>query len=321
MILAVTGATGFLGRAFVERACAAGHEVRALVRTSSRIPAGWRAPQVRAVPGDLADDGAALRLLEGAETWVHLAAAGVAGPARDWDEALRTNVGPVVPWLRRAVSAKVRLAVAAGTGLEYAGRGRLPDAPWPDGRPAEPLLEDSPLETADPYAASKAAGGLLLRAGARESGFPLRYLRLAPLYGPGDTAGKLLPSAVLAARARRPFEMSPGEQVRDWLHVSDAAAALLAATERTPRAGVEVVNVGTGRGVSHRTLVGGVFARAGADPGLVRAGARPYRPGEPHHLVLDRRAAERLLGWVPRIGLEEGLDALVAAPGDPAERG
>jgi nucleoside-diphosphate-sugar epimerase len=171
----------------------------------------------------------------------------------------------------------------------------------------------APLEAADPYGATKAAGGLLLRSRARELRLPCWYLRFASLYGPDDDPGKLLPGAVAAALARRPFEMTAGEQVREWLHVHDAVAALLAASAANPGTDGAVLNAGTGEGVALASLVLEVYSLAGADPWLVRTGARPYRPGEPHRLVMDVRRAQALLGWRARIGLEEGLRSVVEA--------
>jgi nucleoside-diphosphate-sugar epimerase len=219
------------------------------------------------------------------------------------------NAAAPLALVEAAAGAGVGLLVAAGTVLEYRGHGRLPDAPAP--LPAL-CAEEAPLEPLDPYGASKAAGGLLLRARAAELRLPCWYLRLAALYGPGDDAQKLLPGAVAAARAHRPFEMTAGEQVREWLHVEDAAGALLAAAAAPPAAGVEVVNVGTGEGVTLRDVVRRTYALAGADPALVRLGARPYRPGEVHRLVMTaERARARWPGRDAPVALEDGLAALV----------
>jgi dTDP-L-rhamnose 4-epimerase len=105
--------------------------------------------------------------------------------------------------------------------------------------------------------------------------------------------------------------MTAGAQVREWLHLDDAVAALLAAAAGPVR-GAEVVNVGTGEGHALRDVVAQVFAEAGAAPALVRAGERPYRAGEVHRIVMDcTRARTALPGWAPRVPLRGGLGALV----------
>ncbi len=264
---------------------------------------------MESVDGDLGDRSAVRRLVDGADVLVHLAAIGVQSRERDWDRMALVNMVQPLALLDAAAAACVKLVVLAGTCLEYSGHGRLPDAPFC----GAPLCdESSPVEPANPYGATKAAGGLLQRARARDLGLPAWYIRLASMYGPGDDPAKLLPGAIQAAVARQPFDMSEGEQVREWLHVGDAVRALLAAITTAPPESVTTVNVGTGEGVRLRDLVSLVFRLAGANPSLVRAGARPYRAAEMHRLVMDvSRATAALGGWRPRITLHDGLEALV----------
>jgi nucleoside-diphosphate-sugar epimerase len=305
LLIALTGTTGFLGRSFAAAALAQGHAVRGLV------PPGAGAPPegVEALPGALGDDAAVRALLRGADALVHLAALGVQSRDRAFERMAQVNVVEPLALLAEAKAAGVRRLVAAGTCLEYSGHGRLPDAP----AAAAPRLDEaSPAEPADPYGATKAAGGLLLRAHARALGLSAWYLRFASLYGPGDDPAKLLPSAVRAAVARAPFEMTGGAQVREWLHVEDAARALLAALVAEPPEPVALVNAGTGEGVALRDVARLAFEAAGADPSLVRAGARPYRPGDVHHLVMDcARARLALPGWRPATELRRGIEELV----------
>lgn len=305
MRIALTGTSGFLGRAFASAAGASGHDVRGLVRSGGRPLPGGVVP----VPGDLGDREAVRRLVRGADVVVHLAAMGV--QSRDRDAQAMTLVNAVQPLalLDAAAAAGVKRAVLAGTCLEYTGHGRLPDA---SARGAPLCDEASPTDPADPYGASKAAGGAAQRLRAGALGLSAWYLRLASLYGPGDDPAKLLPGAVAAAVARKPFDMTPGEQVREWLHVADAVDALLAAIATPPPAPVTTLNVGTGEGVALLALVRRAFALAGAGPALVRPGARAYRAGEVHRLVMDvSRARGALGGWRARVSLDEGLAALV----------
>lgn len=314
MILAVTGATGFLGRHFVAKARSRGFGVRALV--GAEDPAGERLERegVPVVRGRLAETSAAAKLLEGAEVLVHLAALGVQSRDRDWARTVQVNAVEPLSWVELAARMRVRRVVAAGTCLEYQGRGSLPEAPCPEAERV-PLDEESSLEARDAYGATKAAGGLLLRALAQERGLPTWYLRFASLYGPGDDPAKILPAVMAAAKARTAFAMSRGEQLREWLHVEDAAESLLAAIGRQPSGGSAVLNIGTGQGIATKDFVRSAFEAFGASPDLLRCGARPYRAGEPHYLVMEVSRAAKELGFSPRIGLGHGLGALAGMDG------
>ncbi len=305
MLLAITGVTGFVGRRLAAEAGAAGHGVRGLV-----FPGGPPAPSgIEGVVGDLGDPAAVRALVAGADALVHLAAVGVQARDRSWDRVATVNVVQPLALLERAAEAGVRRVVLAGSALEYTGHGRLP-APLAAGEPR--CDEESPTDPGDPYGATKAAGGTLQRTRARELGLPVWYLRLASMYGPGDDPGKLLPGAVRAAVRREPFEITGGEQFREWLHVADGARALLAAAGTAPAGPAPVLNVGTGAGVRLVEIVRTVYALAGAPEPLVRVGARPYRAHEVHRIVMDASRAERALGgWRPRVALRAGLEGLV----------
>ncbi len=308
MIVAVTGGTGFVGRSLLPLLLAGGHRPRVLARPGGRRAAP--APGLEEVEGPL-DDAATLdRLLAGADALIHLAAYGVQGRDRSWDILIKSNVQDPVALLRKAAQHRVGAVVAAGSYFEYTGEGVLPDALATG--PLRLQDEGAPTEKTDAYGATKAGGGTILRALARELGVPLTYLRFAQLLGPGDDDAKFMPSAVRAALAREPFEMTGGEQVREWLHVRDAAATVVACLANPATASGRLLNVGTGEGLRLRDVVERVFELAGAAPALVRAGARPYRLNEPHRLVMDVRRSHAL--HRAAVGLDEGIAELLASP-------
>lgn len=316
MRIAVTGATGFLGRRFVEVAARRGASVRALVRPRSQLPPQWQGERVAVVRGELADAAAARALLApGVDVLVHLASAGVGGGREDWVQLLSVNVIELRRWLGAAHEAGASSAVVTGSCLEYRGVGELPDAPLPAEAIAPPCVEDSPLATSDLYGASKAAGGLVAHTFARAAGFPLWYLRLASLCGPGDTPTKLLPTALRRLSQGQPVNLSGGEQVREWMHRDDAVSLLLAAVaQQPPGGGVGLVNGGPGVGSRVRDLLRHLAECLGAPESLLRFGARPYRPGEPHHLVMSTARREQLLGnWRPAVPLRRCLEELAAS--------
>jgi nucleoside-diphosphate-sugar epimerase len=201
-------------------------------------------------------------------------------------------------WLQEAKRLNVGKIVVVGTALEYSGQGNLDNSDdSPEISEIPKLDELSPLESANGYGATKAAGGILLRAFARENYLQLRYLRMATIYGPGDDAQNFFPAAKRLAIARKPFPMTGGVQVRDWLHVSDAVGAISMAIGIGETIPGDVLNIGTSEGVSLKDLAKSIYESYGADTDLIKFGEIPYRKLEKQFLVLDTQKAREVLGW------------------------
>jgi nucleoside-diphosphate-sugar epimerase len=162
----------------------------------------------------------------------------------------------------------------------------------------------------DPYGASKLAGAALVGA----SGAEAVHLRLFSVYGPGEDPARLVPSLVDAALAGRTLELSPGEQVRDFVHVEDVVDAILAAAF-APELTEPVLNVGTGVQTTVRDVAALVARAAGVDGSCFRFGAKPYRDASRERFSwrADTSLTEQTLGWRARRTLEEGIADTVAA--------
>lgn len=304
MKLAVTGATGFLGGHFIDGALAAGYRIRALCRPSSHRQLFNGRADLTVIEGDLRQSDPALlaHFLDGAEVLVHLAAAGVQARQREWHMAAKVNVLASLALVQAAEAAGIRKIVSAGTCLEYQGYGRLPNHRC-SLDPLPRCSEDAPLATNGIYGPTKAAGSLLMQAHSEILGITYIHLRFASIYGPGDDQNKFLPSLIHSLRYEEYYRMTPGEQVRDWLWVQDAVNAILLAATGADRSGC--FNVGTGDPISLSALAKRIASDANR-PDLL-AMNEPYRPGEPHCLVLDPSRAKSEFGWVPTVSLDEGL--------------
>ncbi len=287
MIIAVTGGTGFFGRRVVQQLVERGDNVRVLTRRPSSVPHG-----VTAVDGGVSDTASLARLCAGADRLIHMASLGVQARDRSMPEMIATNVRGTVNALEAAIAAGVGATVMSGTVLEYRGG-------------TAELTEDASTDPVDPYGATKSAAGILARTLARAADHPLVYLRVASMLGPKDDPGKLVPQTLRAVLAGEPVALTSGTQVREWLHVDDGAAAVVAAL-RTPNS--SVINVGTGVGLSVRAFLERLCDAVGGSRALLRFGAKEMRTGEPPRLVMSVASAKRLLGWSSR----RSLDDLVA---------
>lgn len=262
----VTGATGCLGRAFLDLAHQRGLQVVALTRGS--VPA-VTPPAIRWINAPL--DKVPAVVLAGCRSVVHLAAAGVSAGSDDWDACHRVNVHQSLCFWRTAVAAGIRRFVICGSCFEY---GRA-------GERYERIPVTAPLEPVTPYSASKAAATMLALGLAAQHQLELSILRPFHVYGEGEAATRFWPSLRAAARAGSDFPMTAGTQVRDFTPVSLVAERFfteLSSPTLTPGQPI-IRNVGTG---IPRTLA--EFARScWADfhaSGRLMVGALPMRPNE-----------------------------------------
>jgi nucleoside-diphosphate-sugar epimerase len=182
-----------------------------------------------------------------------------------------------------------RRLVVAGTCFEYATQ-------------TAPLSEDSPTNPASLYAASKRALSIALTEYCRGTGMELAWLRFFYLYGPQEHPSRLVPSIIHALRQGRRAELTLGEQLRDFLHVADAASAVVASAGSTLTG---PVNIGSGTAVTVRQ-VAAVLGRLLGRPDLIAIGARPYPKNESMHIVADNHRLCQT-GWHPQYDLRSGL--------------
>lgn len=296
----VTGITGFIGSHLAERLVAEGARVSAIGRkpatelralgiveeidyySASRWTRETLEPIVRSVRPEIV---------------FHLAAAGVTEPYLDAEVAVQFNVGATLALLQSVSPGEYERFVYVGTCYEY-------------GHTTPPISEDVPLDPVNIYAASKAAASLFCQMYHRSYGWPIIIVRPFAAYGPRQSARALIPQVIDHALRGQDFEMTPGEQGRDWIYVSDLVEGLVLAAV-AERAVGQTINLCTGEEHSVREVVSQVLALMG-NPVRAVPGARPYRPGEVWHLVGDNRKAKELLHWEPRVSLEEGLRRTIA---------
>ena len=278
----VTGAGGFVGRHLGARLRADGWDVTGLTRADV----------------DLADPVAAAAAVRAADPDVVFSLAAGRGKATPAERAATVAVN-TSPWLVDALPERCRAVVRLGSSTEYAAG------------PA-PLAEDAPLRPRGFFGATKAAGSLLLQAAAAERGVRAAVLRAFQVYGPGDHPTRLVPVVLAAARTGATVPLPPGVSRRDWVWVGDVVDACVRAALAEDLPPGAVVNVGTGVQTGVAELVD-TAARVTGRPIAIAPGAHPGRAWDTADWVCDPRAAEELLGWVPSVGLEEGLARTWAA--------
>ena len=269
MKLFVTGGTSFIGAYFLKAALRAGHEISALRRESSKpvIPVA-ESSVLRWIDGSLENVEAGQ--LSGHDALLHFASYGVSPQPCTWDQAFKVNVTDSIALLERALDAGIPRIILCGTCMEYGASAEKNEA----------ILPTAPLEPIGPYAASKEAISVASSALCREKKFQLAILRLFTVYGEGQHPDNFWPSLRRAAVAGADFEMTAGEQIRDFTPVGQVAEDFLKALEIPLKAGEPLLrNVGSGHPQQLRDFARFWWDKLGAT-GQLRLGSIPYRPHE-----------------------------------------
>ncbi|MDL5350907.1 NAD-dependent epimerase/dehydratase family protein [Microbacterium sp. zg-YB36] len=318
MIVAITGASGYLGRAVAAELVAAGHEVRALQRRPSRVDG------VTDVLGSVTDPKAVARVVDGAEGVVHLAAkVSLAGDPAEFHEVNVEGTRALLDAAERAgVSRFVQVSSpsVAHAGTALAGVG------------AEPA---SPVHARGEYARTKAEAELI----ALDRDSPaMRVVAVRPhlVWGPGDT--QLVGRIVDRARRGRLPLLDGGRALIDSTYIDNAATGIVAALHRADEAHGRAFVITNGEPRPVGELLAGICLASGVTPprwsvpsGLARAAgslierAWALRPGvdEPPMTRFlaeqlstahwfDQRETRRALAWAPSVSIDEGLRRLAA---------
>jgi dTDP-L-rhamnose 4-epimerase len=172
-----------------------------------------------------------------------------------------------------------------------------------------PTNEDKPLFPTSVYAITKQDQEQLCLVAGRAYGIPTVALRYFNVYGSRQALSNPYTGicAIFSARLlqdQAPMIFEDGEQTRDFVHVSDIVQANLLALERD-NADYHAINVGSGRATSVRQLARLLTEGLGKD--LEPEVVGKYREGDVRHCFADISRARRLLGYEPKVSLEEGI--------------
>lgn len=342
MRVLVTGGAGFIGSAVVAALIEAGHEVRSL---DNLHPAAHGEAAHLGRPdlliGDVRDRATVESALTGIDAVVHQAAmVGMGVDLSDLPEYVSCNDLGTAVLLAAMAEQGVRRLVLASSMVVYgegaydcAWHGRVRPAPRRaadlaagifDPRcpgcatPLRPTLveEDDPLDPRSVYAATKLAQEHLAGAWARATGAAATALRYHNVYGPGmprDTpyagVAAIFRSSLERGEAPRVFE--DGAQRRDFVHVTDVAAANVAALAvPDPPVGLRAYNIGSGE---VNTIADLARMLATAHHGQAPVVTGQFRAGDVRHVTASSARAAAELGYTATVGFADGVRELATA--------
>lgn len=293
----VTGGAGFIGANFVRFLLAnrpGWRVVNADVLTYSgnleNLAGLEDDDRYRFVKADIGDADAMAPLVDEADAVVHMAAEShVDRSIMDSGPFIRTNVlgtQALLDVVRRAGGGKRFLYVSTD---EVYGSLPLEDR-------SQLFREDTPLAANSPYAASKAAGDLLVRAAHHTFGMDVVTTRCSNNFGPYQFPEKVVPLFVTNLIDGKKVPLyGDGQNVRDWLHVDDHCEAILTVLEKG--AAGEVYNVGGNNERSNLELTHAILELMGCGEEMIEY--VKDRPGHDRRYAIDAGKIERELGWRP----------------------
>lgn len=207
------------------------------------------------------------------------------------DKMIQINLQGTVNLLN-ALDGKYECFVNTGTCEEY-GRGHAP------------FKEEQLPRPISPYSASKASATMFCLMYNKSLGHPIVTLRPFLTYGPNQNPTMLIPQVIISCLEKKTYKMTKGEQTRDFNYVDDVVEGYIKAST-TKRAIGEVINLGWGKEYKIIDVVKKIV-RMMNNPIKIDVGALPYRPGEVMHFYSSNIKAKEILGWNPKIDLDEGL--------------
>ncbi len=290
----VTGATGFIGRHSLVLLRRAGYEVHAVsgsrpAHTSDGVV--WHG-------ADLLHADAVASLMREVKPSHLLHLAWYAIPGKFWSAPENLDWVKATVGLMQAFHAEGgKRLVAAGSCAEY---------DWSFDHCSE---LSTPCRPATLYGAAKYSTQLLLEAWSRQTGMSSAWGRVFFLYGPDEYPARLVPSVINALLKEEPAPCTHGEQVRDFMHVEDVAAAFVALLD----SGVSgVVNIASGTPLPLKRVVYAIADQMDRRE-LIQLGAIASNASDPAALIADVGRLQNEVGFKPRYGLDEGISQTIAS--------
>jgi UDP-glucose 4-epimerase len=299
----VTGGAGFIGSHLVESLLAAGYLVRVFDNFSTgrhaNLPLDHAGLEI--VEGDVADQQAVDRAVQGVAALVHLAAvASVQASVEDPAGTHASNFLGTLHLLEACRRHQVRRFLYASSAAVYGNGASLP------------ISEGAAVQPLTPYACDKLASEQYLDFYGREYGLEPGIFRFFNVFGPRQDPASpysgVISIFVGRALAHRPLTIyGDGTQTRDFIYVADLVTLLMQALA-APRLASGAVNVGTGSQTSLLDVLDQLRTLLGRP---LEVNHQPARQGDVKHSLADIRLLQERFAFQPRFSFGQGLENLI----------
>ncbi len=268
MRIFITGGTGFIGSHLLKNLLNNNYEIIALRRPKKNILNKIKNHKLTWLEKEISE--ICIEDLYDVKLIIHLAATGVSPRIATWEELYEINIGGTLKMCRFAKELNARIIIS-GTFAEYGQSGLNYDF----------IPVTAPLIPTFPYAASKASSSILSLSYADYEKIEIAYLRLFNVFGEGQHEKNLWPSLKKAALSGSDFNLTPGEQIRDFISVEDVCKFFLKVInlDHDAFSSPLIINVGSGKPISIKAFCKYWWETYNAKGKLI-FGAFPYRQNE-----------------------------------------
>jgi dTDP-glucose 4,6-dehydratase len=302
----VTGAGGFIGSHLTERLVEEGATVRALVHYNALGRWGWldrspHAKQIEIISGDVTDRDCMRQAVKDREIIFHLGAL-IAIPY-SYQVPLsyaRTNIEGTINVLQSARDEGIECIVHTSTSEVYGTAQYVP------------IDERHSLKGQSPYAASKIGADKMAEAFHLSFNLPVVTVRPFNTFGPRQSTRAIIPTIIVQCLLGDTIHLGNLHPTRDLNFVANTVDGFLMAASE-PSAVGQTINLGSGREISIGDLAG-LIAQMIGKAIQIESEEQRLRPqdSEVERLLADNALAQAVLGWQPKISLEEGLACTIA---------
>ncbi|HYR43979.1 MAG TPA: SDR family NAD(P)-dependent oxidoreductase [Terriglobia bacterium] len=297
----VTGAGGFIGSHLAERLVELGAQTRALVHYRSNGSWGWldsspRKADIEIIAGDVCDRDCVVKAMRKTDAVFHLAA--LIGIPYSYDAPaayVATNINGTLNVLQAARESNVERLVHTSTSEVYGTARRVP------------IDEQHPLQGQSPYSASKIGADKLAESFFLSFALPVVTIRPFNAFGPRQSARAVIPTIISQCLAGEVVKLGSLHPTRDFNYVGNTVDGFIRCAESKEAVG-QTINIGSGNEVSIEDVARRIIKIVGKSV-EIRQEQKRSRPetSEVERLIADNSMAMKLLGWKPRICLDEGL--------------
>ena len=297
MKILVTGGAGFIGSHVVDRYVDLGHEVAVIDNLSTGFEKNLNA-KAKFFKADIRELEKIYEIVGDFQPDVinhHAALAEVTKSIENPSDTLAVNVMGTANVLLAGGKASIKHFIFSSTGGAIYGD--------PVHLPADESCKPAPLS---PYGLSKLLGENIIEFYARIYGLTYTIFRYSNVYGPrqnpGGEAGVVAIFTNLIKSGTRPTIFGDGSKTRDYVYVGDIVSANELALDTTEN---NLLNLGWGKEISDQEIFDAIASALNFSEDSIYA---PFREGEVSKISLDSTKARKILGWVPKVNITEGIN-------------